>query len=271
MSKIEMKEKLDSSLYRIYNSIVSFRYKNFGGTRKLLTGNTKFKNSHLGQRCFIMGTGPSLLDLTHGQVEVLKSEVIFGVNSLYKSEIGNVVIPKYYALLDNNYWESAEYKSAFNDIRVAYNDKLPTIITDYRAKEFLDGAGLKQETLYICGKKYPVDAVSFDVDECIYGLMNVVSYCIVSAMYMGFKEIYLLGCDYNAFCTYGRGHCYDDAKEVEGVSYNLAFYLKYYHLTTEFHYLISKLAKAHGIRVTNLTSVSLLDAYERKPVSAVLG
>ncbi|EOW9309957.1 6-hydroxymethylpterin diphosphokinase MptE-like protein [Vibrio cholerae] len=271
MSKIEMKEKLDSSLYRIYNSIVSFRYKNFGGTRKLLTGNTKFKNSHLGQRCFIMGTGPSLLDLKHSQVEVLKSEVVFGVNSLYKSEIGKIVIPRYYALLDNNYWESPEYKSAFNDIRLAYKEKLPTFITDYRAKAFIDDEVLVQDALYICGKKYPIDAVSFDVDECIYGLMNVVSYCIVSAMYMGFKEIYLLGCDYNAFCTYGRGHCYDDAEEVAGVSYNLAFYLKYYHLTTEFHYLISKLAKSHGVRVTNLTSVSLLDAYERKPVSAVLG
>jgi hypothetical protein len=93
--------------------------------------------------------------------------------------------------------------------------------------------------------------------------MNVVSYSILAAIYMGFKKINLLGCDYNAFCTAGVGHAYDDKSELSGSTYNLGFYLKYYHLTTEFHYLIAQLAKERGVEVVNMTPGSLLDAYVR--------
>lgn len=271
MSKFDLKDNLDSKLYGFYNFLVNVNFRLSKDTKRLVRNNDKFKDIHLNQRCFIMGTGPSLADLTAEQVETLKSEVVFGVNSLYKSDVGKKVHPKYYALLDNNYWEDSKHKSAFHDIPMTFQDKPPTFITDFRAKSFIESEALIKDVIYIYGKKYPVGAVSFDIDGCIYGLMNVVSYCIICAMYMGFKEIYLLGCDYNAFCTYGRGHCYDDTAEVEGVSYNLAFYLKYYHLTTEFHYLISKLARENSVKIVNLTSVSLLDAYERKPVSMVLG
>ena len=80
---------------------------------------------------------------------------------------------------------------------------------------------------------------------------------------MGFKNIYLLGCDYNAFCTAGKGHAYDDKSELAQTDYNLAFYLKFYWITTEVHYLIAKLAKKRGVNIINLTPGSLLDAYPR--------
>jgi len=89
---------------------------------------------------------------------------------------------------------------------------------------------------------------------------------------MGFKEIYLLGCDYNLFCSKGASHCYDDEKELADLpTYNLAFYLKYYHLTTEFHYMIREEAKSRGVDVINLTEESLLDAYPKKSIESVFG
>jgi hypothetical protein len=108
------------------------------------------------------------------------------------------------------------------------------------------------------------------LDKNIYSAMNVVSHTILVALYMGFSEIYLLGCDYNAFCSMGKGHAYDDKQEMEKVSYNLAFYLKFYWLTTEFHYLVAKLARENSVAIKNLTPGSLLDAYPRGRIDDVL-
>lgn len=268
MDKFKIKQCIDNSIFFIYNCLAGVIFLASFRTRKLLKGNISFKDKHRGERCFVLGTGPSLNDLSEAQIEKLRREQVFGLNSLYKSRVGKAVAPSYYALVDNNYWEIHQH--TYGEVMDAYKDRPPLFITDPRAKGQVERVVQSHDTLYVYAKKYPVSEVSFDLHKDIYGLMNVVSVCIVSAMYMGFKEIYLLGCDYTAFCNYGRGHCYDDKDELGEVSYNLAFYLKYYHITTEFHYLIANLAKKHGVKVVNLTDVSLLDAYPRHPVGSVL-
>lgn len=268
MSKFDIKDKIDNSIYHIYNTLADLKFNVSFDIKKLLKKNNSYKNIHVGNRCFILGTGPSLNDLSDGQVDKLKSEIVFGVNSLYKSNMMSSITPKYYALVDNLYWESSSF--VFGEVVNRYKSETPIFLTDPRAKKVIDSLFLKQNTIYIHAKKYPVHTMSFDVTRNIYGAMNVISYSILVAMYMGIREIYLLGCDYSAFCDLGRGHCYDDTEELSSTSYNLAFYLKYYHLTTVFHYLIAKIAAENGVKIVNLTNVSLLDAYPRKNPSIVL-
>ena len=64
---------------------------------------------------------------------------------------------------------------------------------------------------------------------------------------------------------------YDDDKEVSQVNYNLAFYLKFYAICTEFHYLVSKYAKKRGVKIINLNPNSLLDAYPKMMSDEILG
>jgi len=270
VSKFEIKESIDKVIYRIYNLAISFLYKLDKDANKIVAGNKIFQEAHRDERCFILGTGPSLSNLTSDQIEKLKNEITFGVNSYYKSEIGKTVVPNYYALVDNIYWENEAHEKTFDEVIKLYLHNKPTFITDFRARDRVESLDAHVKSLYFYAKKYPVDEVSDKLGQCVFGLMNVVSYCIIAAMYMGIKKIYLLGCDYNAFCTFGRGHCYDDQVEAENISYNLAFYLKYYCITTEFHYLIAEFAKKKGVEIVNLTDVSLLDAYKRIPVSDVL-
>lgn len=261
MSKFDLKEKLDNVLYRTYNfisdGIFFFNFK----VKRLVKRNCSFASTHSG-RCFILGTGPSLSLLTKEELQYINSHTVFGVNSLYKSEIGRAVIPDYYVLIDNLYW--TEWRGAFSEVRAVYQADPPVFITDVRAREYATTGPSGKEPLFIHAKKYPVAKMDSNLAGNIFAPMNVVSNAILSAIYMGFEEIFLLGCDYNAFCTQGQGHCYDDGSEVSQVNYNLAFYLKYYHLTTEFHYLIAKLASKQGVKIVNLTQGSLLDAYPRK-------
>ncbi|MDI1304838.1 MAG: DUF115 domain-containing protein [bacterium] len=268
MNKFAIKDCIDKIIYRTYNMVADLLFSIDFDVKKLVGKNSAFKNVHAGERCFILGTGPSLNDLNGYQIEKLRSEIVFGVNSLYKSSVTSDLNPKYYTLIDNVYWETLS--SVFQEIGDRYKLNPPIFLTDPRARKLISELQLKQQTIYIQAKKYPTYKMSSEITENIFGAMNVISYSILVAIYMGFHEIYLLGCDYNAFCGLGSGHCYDDKEEMKSVSYDLAFYLKYYHLTTEFHYLIAKLAAEKGVKIINLTKVSLLDAYPRHDASVVL-
>ena len=268
MSKFDIKDKIDALIYQTYNILSDIIYNLDFSSKKVLKKNIDFRDIHNGERCFILGTGPSLNDLKAHELDVLRGEVIFGVNSLYKSKIVSSINPSYYALMDNLYWE--QWNQTFKEVLEKYKEKPPIFITDIRAKKILDDLQKNIPSIYIFSKKYPVSKMSEKIDENIYAAMNVISFSILTAIYMGFKEIYLLGCDYSAFCTAGKGHCYDDKSEISQSNYNLAFYLKFYWITTEFHYLIAKLAKEKNVKVINLTPGSLLDAYPRIDLAQVL-
>lgn len=270
MSKFDVKDRIDKLMYSTYNCLSELVFHLDSKSKRLVRHNAAFKNIHDGERCFILGTGPSLNTLTEAQVDRLKSEVVFGVNSFYKSAIGSALEPRYYALIDSFYWEVESWNSIFSEIASKYAGNPPIFITGTGAQHFIGNLGLSKPSIYLYFKKYPTNKMSAQITENLYATMNCVSTSILVAMYMGFKEIYLLGCDYNAFCSAGVGHCYDDKEELKDNPYNLAFYLKFYWITTEFHYLTAKLANKLGVRVVNLTTGSLLDAYPRMPVGKVI-
>lgn len=265
MSNFKIKEKIDYYLYFIFNIASEFIFILNFRIKAILKKNKKFENLHSEQRCFIMGTGPSLLNISSQYVELLSNEIIMGVNSLYKTDIFDKINPTYYALIDNIYW--GVYSSAFKEILSKYSEKPPTFITDVRAHGFVSD---QQDSVFLYAKNYPINLMRYDLTGNVSITMNVVGFSILTAIYMGFKEVYLLGCDYNSFCYCGNIHCYDDESEVEELpKYNLSFYLKYYHLTTEFHYMLKKLADKKGVKIINLTQESLLDAYPKKSIESV--
>lgn len=269
MSKFDIKDKVDRAIYSSYNLASDLLFFLKFRAKQVLKENLLYKDKHKGERCFILGTGPSLNSLSDCQVDALHREIVFGANSLYKAEVVSTVVPKYYALLDNLYW--TQWSHTFAEIMERYRTNPPIFITDLRATDLAKKANPLGRHIYVHSKKYPVKEMSAELDTNIYGAMNVISYSILAAIYMGFKEVYLLGCDYNAFCTAGKGHAYNDKSEVNQSNYNLGFYLKFYWITTEFHYLIAKLAREKGVAVVNLTPGTLLDAYDRRPIGDFLG
>jgi hypothetical protein len=269
MSFFDIKKKLDNYAYSFFNVMSDVVFLLSFSKRKKLKKNSIYKDKHFGERCFIVGTGPSILEVEPNYLDALDGEVVFAVNSFYKSKCLDGIVPSYYALLDNNYYGVS--KGEFNRILDKYKESPPVFIADLRAESLLRYRLKSENNIFIYAKNYPLKFVRCDLTGNISASMNVVSFCVQAAMYMGFKEIYLLGCDYNAFCSYGGGHCYDDEEELSELpSYNLAFYLKYYYLTTEFHYIIRRTAKNNNVGVFNITDGSLLDAYPRKSISEVI-
>lgn len=264
MNTFDLKQKLDNSIYRLYNIFSDFLFLFKFKLKKELKKNFKYKNIHESEKCFILATGPSLSNLNSKQILALKDEKVFAVNSFYKVEHTRELTPDYYVLLDNLFWE--EWSNVFGEIESQYNIKCPIFITDIRSKRFIKNL----ENLFLYSKKYPVSNIACELEKNMYIGMNVVVSTILCAIYMGFTEINLIGIDYNAFCSSGKGHAYDDEGEISQSNYNLAFYLKFYWITTEFHYLISRYAKNKGVKIFNLSADSLLDAYHKRDINESL-
>ena len=63
---------------------------------------TKLKDLHNDERCFIVGTGPSL---TLEQLEMIRPEVVFGTNTAYKLFFKF----DYYCVSDKNVWKEKDF------------------------------------------------------------------------------------------------------------------------------------------------------------------
>lgn len=269
MSHFDVKQELDNFIYRVYNIISNFSFQFKFKLKRSLKYNLRYKDLHKGERCFILATGPSLGKLENHHVKALSNEIVFAVNSFYKVNNTKEIIPNYYVLMDDLYRSS--WSNVFSEIESAYPTRVPIFITDIRSRPFISKQNREFDNIFLYAKQYPVDHIDSDLSKNIFIGLNVVTTAILSAIYLGFKEVYIIGADYNAFCSQGRGHAYDDDQEVSQVDYNLAFYLKFYAICTEFHYLVFKYAKRKGVKIINLNPNSLLDAYPKMPLNEILG
>ena len=145
-------------------------------------GHLSLKNKYIGQRCFVVGNGPSLnqLDLTY-----LNDEFVFGANSLFLKEdvsIDALVVEDRLVFEDN-----LERLSEFND-------SIKFFPLDLKKKgknlDFLNTYWLPFRRVYYNDRGF----VSKDDDVFYWG--GTVTYLSLQlAYYMGFEEIYLIGMD----------------------------------------------------------------------------
>ncbi len=257
MSKYEIKEAIDNFIFGIYNVLASIVYP-FSKDKRLAAKNIRFKDIHKGEKCYILGTGPSLKTVN---LDFLKDEISIGVNYLYRSDKIDQINPKYYCLIDEHFHQ----KDIENTKEVL--KKLPESTFFVRTKAY-DGfinAGITNETIYYhpCKLFQHGDFIRVDMTRPMTAPYNVLLGCIQIAMYMGFKEIYLLGCDYSSFASLKKEHFYEDKDHPEKRNMSLGYEIKYYALCTYHHYALEKYAQQNGIHIYNLTDNSLLDAYER--------
>jgi hypothetical protein len=145
------------------------------------------KNIHQGERCFIIGNGPSLqkMDLT-----VLKNEFTFGMNRFYLMfpELGF----KTSYLVSINDLVIEQCKDDFQQLDV------PFFVT-WRARKWLEPA----ENVHFVHTTYVGKKFSKDVSGRVWEGATVTNVALQLAYHMGFSEVILIGVDHN-FTTKGK-------------------------------------------------------------------
>jgi hypothetical protein len=146
----------------------------------------KYKNIHRGERCFIIGNGPSLnqLDLT-----LLKNEYTFGMNRIYMAfpEMGYKT--SYYVCMNDLVVEQCARDIQKMDI--------PRFLS-WRARKWVT----LDDNLQFIYTSYTGSGFSKEITGRVWESATVTYISLQLAYYMGFETVYLIGVDHN-FITQG--------------------------------------------------------------------
>lgn len=226
----------------------------------------QFKGVHDGQRCFIIGNGPSLVA---ADLELIKNEHSFAANSIFKIFEKTSWRPTYYVVQD------AEYARGIVEHIPSVNAKQRFISMNVMLKNFYfsrDDVGFYLDRSDVVNPP----RFSHDFSERSYEGFTVLYSAMQLAIYMGFKEIYLLGVDFkysahkdnqgNTLKAEGvaNNHFFEaQGKQVIGPLPNLQYSGMAYQKAEEF-------SKENGIKIFNCTRGGELEAFERRTLEYVL-
>jgi len=146
------------------------------------------KDKHKGQRCFIIGNGPSLknTDLT-----LLKNEITFGVNRIY--------------LLFDQIGFSTSYFLSINRLVIEQcaQDIIELPCPKFINWHYRDLISFTPDMIFI--RCRPEVAFHTDITSGVWGGATVTYVAMQVAYYLGFDKVILVGVDHS-FTTQGKPH-----------------------------------------------------------------
>lgn len=262
--------------------------------RELTKENARFRNIHTGERCFIVGNGPSLKRV---DLSLLKDEITFTVNQLPRNAEFPDIQTNYHIWSDTRFFEididkpeEKELMQTMLNVNLAGNP-LPQVFYKIDAKAMINKYSL-DEKLNIA---YFTEVYSDDVFKTLCGGIDlceplptfptVIQYAICIAIYMGFSEIYLLGCDCSGFIStaeqklksaecslYAYSISEMEKKRLEKVANatRIEDELQWYVEMFKIYNSINKYCKQKHILLCNCTDTTLLDGIEKVDLQNVL-
>lgn len=255
----------------------------------LFSKNEKFKNIHQGERCFILATGPSIntQDLT-----VLKDEICISVAQFFHHKDIDIIKPKYHVLAPcHDPFDFNTLKKVIPPMNRVYDDSLTACFMGYTEYQYSNYNFLekypeeKRENFYHLNYSKSINLTNqscklqdiWDICKSPFTVRTVIYSAITIANYMGFKEIYLLGCDADYLLDLKRTsnhHFYDENKSFSDKEHlerasTEDFFLAYYNLWREYK-LMRDYLNDRKIKIFNATNGGMLDVFERVNLNDVV-
>jgi len=228
----------------------------------------RFKNIHQGERCFIIGNGPSL---QIKDLENLRGSITMCCNNMFQVFDKTAWRPTYYFVSDLDLSKKLFPKKANIAFLCSCCKAVFTGIWG-NLYQYRDDPNLSN--LYFFTERLLWDdrpPFSEDVSEVTYGCYTVIYNMLQFAAYMGFREIFLIGVDHNftsivrddgsvlKFNQIERNHAeFMDDHQPEDI-------VKFPHVEKmEKAYLAARdYAQANGIKIYNATRGGKLEIFER--------
>lgn len=164
-----------------------------------LKKNQKYEDKYLNQKCYILGNGPSL---EKNSIDSIKKEIVFSVNEFFRYNKAHVISPNYYVVADPVYFNLKHeeklrfFTGLFGMKKANPNIKFwfPISVRPYVENEY---SKYSQDIHYFAPFRNLdwVEENRINFIERVPNTYSVIQYTILLAIYMGFKEIYLLGCE----------------------------------------------------------------------------
>lgn len=230
----------------------------------------KFCNCHLGERCFIIGNGPSL---TAKDLDMIKNEVSFASNRIFDIYPKTQWRPTYYGVQDfyvlDAISEEIEDEETGAKRRFIVGNRINILcrkMTADKKNVFFN--------LGTCLSENRKIKFSSDISKRVANGRTITYALIQIAVYMGFSEIYLLGID-NSSRNYYKDNLEVDMKllvqnHFEGSKpykklqpWNIKSKNHEFYVATKAYKVAEQYSRAHSCRIYNATRGGCLEEFER--------
>lgn len=257
----------------------------------LIKKNKELKNLYRGQRCFVLGNGPSLNteDLTQ-----LQNEYVFTVNQCMRRSDFKDIKTNFHFWADPIFYNSDMSKAENIEMldvfrRVNAGNSNPKCFIPIAGKKFVLENHLDKIAdfyyFYPSQAMYPGMKKDFKFESNAPAFGTVVQYCIAMAIYMGFTQIYVLGIDGTGIITninsalkndvsksYGYEMTLNEKKRLQAMMENSsieAFVRTYLQELVGYRYL-REYCEKRGIELVNCSSHSAIQALPKRSLESVL-
>lgn len=148
----------------------------------------QFRDLHRGERCFILGNGPSLASM---DLSPLRKEITFGLNRIYLLFDRLGFLPSYYVCVNEL-------------VLVQFADEIRGLnmpkFLNWNCRRYFD---VPDETLHFVRMRLSLsDRVQTDATRPLYGGGTVTFAALQLAYFMGFRTVVLIGVDHR-FVNHG--------------------------------------------------------------------
>ena len=226
----------------------------------------KYKNRHKGGRCFILGNGPSL---QVKDLELINEEICFAGNRIFDIFPKTDWRPDYYFCVDKNavYQLNSEIERMNNITR----------FIEFSGRKAINNS---DDIIYINSNPFfrinlfndSKTGISEKPEHMFWYGYTVVYPMIQMALYMGMKEIYLLGVDFNYSTVIGKFGNVKHKNNVQDYFSNRKdnnAFLNYHSVLYSYE-CARNYCEKHNIKIRNCTRGGKLEVFIRESLEDVI-
>ena len=216
------------------------------------------KNTYKGKRIFVTCTGPSL---TIEDLELLKNEYVFGMNSIAMIHNKTQWKPDFFGIQDMNVWNKISDYIKNTDNGLVFIPARFDKLGDMPNSWIRFHVSYAYHMFDLCRTHKYFTKFSDDCYRTVYDGYSITYSILQLVAYMGFDEIYLLGAD----CTYmGQKKNFIEHGNLDPTVMHATdrLYASYAEA--------KKYAENHGIKIFNATRGGCLELFERVKLEDIL-
>lgn len=249
--------------------------------KDILACNVKFHNIHNGERLFILCNGPSMKEM---DLKRLENEHTMAVSNFYLHDDYRTIKPQYYCFAQFSYTERFTKQVALDWLMdIQRHGGGPQYFFSTNEKGLIEKTHVmdNERVNYIYFGKDSLYYEDICLDKPIMPVQSVPIMCIQIALYMGFKEIYLLGTEHDIIMTSKYRYFYDNKKSIVDrkdisignngeVNMKVEDLLKETKKLWEQYSVLKYIAESYGAVIFNATRGGMLDIFERVDFDTIL-
>ena len=250
----------------------------------LIKNNIDLKNIHYNERCFIIGSGPSI---KKQDLRPLRDEIVIPLNNFYVhpdfQEIMSGHCPKYYLTAPlhppktRNIWvkwlaDISTYVPEHTKMIFGVNGYVDSAASIIKENNFFP----ENEIYWYLPTDRHIDKYGFsqrfiDIIQPVMISGTASVYALMFATYMGFKEIYLLGLDHSSICSKISSRevrFYSNAlhQKEEKPPARINTFLNHRNIFLQYE----SIKNCTESKILNLSHSSLLDVFEFERIETIL-